>query len=446
MRLPCVPLAGTLTKRAAAAKLGPMRRCLGIALLVMGCLQLGFRGMQRVRVDVPAWDFASVYAAARTWMHGGDPYDLPSVVQTWREAGAFSHRDVSYFATVYPPSSLVTLMPLAALRAGPAMVLWMALCLALLAMQFAALIDMAQIRRGDGGRLLLWGAALASAPLQFGLLSGQLSMPAISLCILAFWCAGRERDGLAGALLGLACAVKPQMAAPFVMYYLVLRRLKIAGVASLVAAAIWAVAIGAMSVSHVHWVAGWSQSVAATTRLGGVNDYGWTNRFRDEIIDLKMLLIGVFHNPLALRAAVGGVTIVLLACYVGGFARRRPATSRDQLLALAALSALCLLPVYHRVYDAAIFTTALAWGLAELDGPRRGAAGAVLVAMTVFLIPFDSVKSLGSRLHRLSALGQSWWWQTLVVPHYAWGVLATAIVLLAVMACRRTDEGPERAG
>jgi hypothetical protein len=423
-----------------------MRKCLGIALLIMGCLQLGFRGRERVRVDVPAWDFASVYAAARTWMHGGDPYALPSVVQTWREAGAFSHRDVSYFATVYPPSSLVTIMPLAVLRAGPAMALWMALCVALLAMQFAALIDMAQIRRGGGGRLLLWGAAIASAPLQFGLLSGQLSMPAISLCIIAFWCAGRERDKLAGALLGLACAVKPQIAAPFVMYYLVLRRLKIVGLSTVVVALIWAVAIGAMSVSHVNWIAGWSQSVALTTRLGGVNDYGWTNRFRDEIIDLKILLIGVFHDPQVLRAGVAGVTIVLLACYMMGFWRRRPSTPRDELLMLAALSALCLLPVYHRVYDAALLTTALAWGLAELDGPRRGAAAAVLLPMTIFLIPFDSVKSLGSRLHRLSALGQTWWWQTLIVPHYAWGLLATAIALLAVAACKRNDEGSVRDG
>ncbi len=279
-----------------------MRRTLGILLLTVAVLQLGFRGLQRVRADVPAWDFASVYAAARTWMHGGDPYDLPAVVATWRGAGAFAHRDVSYFATVYPPSSLVTIMPLAVLPAAPAMILWMALTIALLALQFLALGDMAHLDRRDPRMLILIGASLASAALQFGILSGQLSIPAISLCIIAFWCAGRQRDTLAGVLLGLACAVKPQVAAPFALYYMILRRFNLVGFTILIGAAIWIVALIAMHGSHVDWIDGWKHSVAETTRVGGVNDYGWSNRFRDEIVDLKMVLVGFLHRPAVLRA------------------------------------------------------------------------------------------------------------------------------------------------
>jgi len=83
-----------------------MRRAIGIVLLLLGLAQLGYHEGQRIIYDVPAWDFDSVYAAARTWVHGGNPYDQAAVVETWRHAGWFPERDVSFFATVYPPSSL----------------------------------------------------------------------------------------------------------------------------------------------------------------------------------------------------------------------------------------------------------------------------------------------------------------------------------------------------
>ncbi len=130
--------------------------------------------------------------------------------------------------------------------------------------------------------------------------------------------------------------------------------------------------------------------------------------------------------------------VVLVACYVAWFPRGEKRTSRNELLALSALGAICLLPVYHRVYDVALLTTALAWALAELDGPRRGYARALLIPMAFFLIPFDSVKSVGNRLHRLSGLSQKWWWQSLVLPHYAWALLATTIVLLLAMRALST--------
>ncbi len=416
-----------------------MLKSLGIAFLTLAVLQLGFRGAQRVRVNVPAWDFASVYAAARTWVHGGNPYDLTAVVKTWHVAGAFADRDVSYFATVYPPSSLVMIIPLAVLPAGAAMIIWVILTLTLLLLQFLALADMAELKWRDPRTLVLAGAGLASAPLQFGILSGQLSLPAISLCIFAFWCAGNGRETLAGVLLGLACALKPQVAVPFVLYYLLLRRLNLAVVAIAVAAVVWIVAIGAMSASHVDWIHGWPQSMAATTRIGAVNDYGPANRFRDEIVDVKMVLVGLVHSPNVLRLIIAGVVLAMIAWYVRWFPPRQRRTNREELLVLATLSALVLLPVYHRVYDVTLLTIAFAWALAELYETRRSCARAILVALAVNLVPFDSVKSAGARLHFLSALSQKWWWQSLIVPHYAWALLATTILLLTAMSRRAAE-------
>jgi hypothetical protein len=64
----------------------------------------------------------------------------------------------------------------------------------------------------------------------------------------------------------------------------------------------------------------------------------------------------------------------------------------------------------------------------------------LMLVMAVFLIPFDSVKSVGNRLHHLGSLAQNRVWQTLIIPHYAWALLATTIVLLLAMRKREKRE------
>src|SRR6476660_9875911 len=125
--------------------MGVVRKFIAISLLMLAVLQLGFRGMQRARSDMPMWDFTSVYSAARTWIHGENPYDIERVVGTWRAAGAFSNRHVDTWALVYPPTSLLTVMPLALLPAAPAMIAWLLITLALLALQFAALAGLSRL-------------------------------------------------------------------------------------------------------------------------------------------------------------------------------------------------------------------------------------------------------------------------------------------------------------
>ncbi|HVT89660.1 MAG TPA: glycosyltransferase family 87 protein [Tepidisphaeraceae bacterium] len=411
-----------------------MRKCLGIAFLIFGLIQLGFRGTQRIRHDVPLWDFVSVHAAARTWAYGGDPYDLQSVLITWHTAGIFTDRDVSYFAPVYPPTSLVMMIPLAIVPAAPAMVIWLVFTILLLTVQLMALADLAGLDRRDARLLVLIGASIASAPLQFGILSGQLSLPAISMCIIAVWCASRHREIFAGLLIGLACALKPQIGGTFFVYYLFLRRFRVAGLALLVGGLIGAIALLGMKYSQIDWMSGWSHNVAATRAIGGVNDYGWANPFRDEIIDLKIILVSSGLSDFTLRGFVVCIVLILIASYLIWFPRGISRTARNELPALACLAAISLMPVYHRVYDASLLTIAFAWALAERDGSRRRETILLLAPMCLFLIPFDIVKSLGNRLPIITESSKTDWWQSLIAPHYAWGLLATTVGLLIVMA------------
>jgi hypothetical protein len=398
-------------------------------LILLAVAQLGFRGRQRMQNDLPLWDFLSVYSATRTWIQGGDPYDLPRVVETWRATGVYTDRDVSYWATVYPPNSLVMMAPLAMMPPVMAMLVWLAIMLVLIGLQFAALAQLVGTEKLGGKWLILVGAALFSAPFQFGILSGQLSMPAISLVAITFWCVARQRHLLGGILLGIACAIKPQVAGPFVIYYLITRRWKLSIAAMITGGAVLAIALVAMQLTHIPWLAGWTRSIQDTGRIGDVNDYGWANRFRDEIIDLKIILVSFISNPTLLRGAIGAITLGFLAWLVAVFPRGRAWSVSRETLALAGLSAIILLPIYHRVYDGALLATALAWALAELRGRWRGYSVAMLIAMLPFLVPFDIVKSVGTRKPAVAQMAESWWWESFFAPHYALGLLATTIVI-----------------
>jgi hypothetical protein len=224
-----------------------------------------------------------------------------------------------------------------------------------------------------------------------------------------------------------------------VAYYVLVRRFKVATPAIITGAGILAVSLAAMWFSKIDWLHGWRHSIAETTKLGAVNDYGWGNRFRDEIVDLKLLLIRPDQNPTLLRAMVAGVTLALAAWYLLLIQRARQWRGRDELVSLAALSAISLLPIYHRVYDVALLTTALAWALSELDSIRRRYAIAILVTMLPFLIPFDVVKSIGNRAPRMLEIAQTWWWQSYLAPHYAWGLIALTIVLMITMKLIRAQ-------
>src|SRR5258708_37393462 len=121
-----------------------------------------------------------------------------------------------------------------------------------------------------------------------------------------------------------------------------------------------------------------------------------------------MLLVSFLHDTRALRIAAEGIVLVLAVWYLRVFPRGVKRTDRDELLVLAGLSALALLPIYHRGYDIALLTTAVAWPLAEFDGPRRKYLIALLIPMVDGLMPFDIVEPLchrGAGRHRLNKSG-----------------------------------------
>jgi hypothetical protein len=257
--------------------------------------------------------------------------------------------------------------------------------------------------------------------------------------VLAFWCVRNQRERLAGVLLGLACALKPQVGAPFFAYFLFTRRFGVCKFAAILALAIVDLSLLGMRAMHVDWMTGWTRSVAATGLTGGVNDYHFTGPYRDEIMDLKMLLITLPVSARAIQLLIATITLVFMAGYFRWTWRADRQSAGNELLALGTLCAISLLPIYHRVYDATILTIALAWILNELDGVNWKRALTMLVPLTIFVTPFDVVGSVAKRVDVVARIAQTDIWQSIFAPHYAWGQFVATALLLRALYRHRDD-------
>jgi hypothetical protein len=64
---------------------------------------------------------------------------------------------------------------------------------------------------------------------------------------------------------------------------------------------------------------------------------------------------------------------------------------RSELLTISTLAVICLLPAYHRNYDAALLVFPLAWSISQLAGGSSTTAKVILALMLPFAIPGPSI-------------------------------------------------------
>ena len=404
-------------------------------LLTWAVAQVLVRGPIDVNGNVNLWDFASHYSSARLWLIGQNPYDNASLTVAWQASspGPFD-APLDYWYGLLPPGAYVVLAPLAALPAWAAALAWLALSAGAIAVCVSVALSLANIRPNSLNAWLLTGAALAAAPFQALLAVGQVSLFAVALILLAVWCARRDRAAHAGVLLAVAASFKPQLAAPFGLFYLCYRNWKLAGYATVTGLLLNGIGVAQLEWRGIDWWTMWTANIAASTRPGQANDPTFTGHWRHQIVSLTVLL----HALTASKLAVTLLNATLSAALVGTYAwlARRARFSADALLSVSILCAVGLLPVYHRSYDAALLIVPLAWALTSLRGPLRGAAWATLAALSVFLIPFDALVLARQKLGLFIEVSRTWWWTALVAPHHAWALLAVCACLLGALYLR----------
>jgi hypothetical protein len=369
----------------------------GIYLLLLGCVVFLLLGAAMENAaKFPLTDFKAIYYPAQTLLQHADPYLQRDVLRVYRAEGGDSLSDTAINRQIatqnqYLPTVFSFSAPFALLPWGPAHLVW-------LAFSFASLIL---------ASVLVWSLGADYSPVLAGalvglllanseviVLTGNIAGIAISLCAVAVWCFLRDRFVPLGILcLAVSLAVKPHDVG-FIWLYFVLaggiyrrRALQTLG------------ATVALSLPGVLWVwlvsPNWMQELRANILAysvhGGANDPGPASSGAhglDRIISLQSVISVFRDDPRFYNPAVYLLCAPILLIWVFAILRSRP-SPRRAWLALAAISAFTMLPVYHRQLDAKLLLlTVPACAMLWSEGRPIGRF-AVLISTAAFVLTGD---------------------------------------------------------
>lgn len=307
-------------------------------------------------------DFKAVYYGARCLMQHSDPYIEGEFLRVYRAEGgqfpsdpAISHLfSRAVLVCINMPTSLFLMVPFAILPWGLAHVLWMTLVAGSLFLAGFLVWNIAE-NYAHGISLLLICILLANSEILFA--SGNLAGIAVSLCVIAVWCFLRGRFVPAGIVcLAVSLAIKPHDAGLVWLYFLLIggvyrkRALQtlVLTIALCLPAVLW--------VTHVapQWMPELRSNLTVASAHGDLNDPGLASISRPgpgTIIDLQSAISVFWDNPRVYNPVSYLVCGALLLVWLVRTLRSQ-FTQRSAWLALAAITALSMLPVYHRLYDA----------------------------------------------------------------------------------------------
>jgi hypothetical protein len=307
-------------------------------------------------------DFKAVYYGARCLIQHRDPYKENEFLRVYLAEGGTLPSDpitLQQFRRAVPvfinlPTTLFLIAPLALLAWGPAHVLWILVLAAGLILAALLMWDLAE-RYAPYAALLLICIALANSELIFS--SGRSALLAVSLCAVAVWSFLKERFVLAGVLcMAVSLVIKPHDAGLVWLYFLLaggvyrkraLQTLLVVIVLS-VPAILW------VSQVSPHWIVEWRSNQSAISERGGLSDPGPTSismRNPDRVIDLQTVISVFRDDPRIYNPATYLICGALLLVW-SVRTLRSPFSQPSAWLALAAIAALSMLPIYHRQYDA----------------------------------------------------------------------------------------------
>lgn len=307
------------------------------------------------------WIPALILAAwSLAWGAGQALADSADLLRRVEEVALFLHRDDPYTDPdlTYPPSALpVFTLLLGALPSGSEPAAWLALNLAA---ALALVFGLRAVWANSADRawvvpLACW--VLAARPTRAGLALGQFHLIPVALAVWTIPALAARRERLAGALLGIAL-IKPTMAAPLWVVWMVRGHRRAAGVALAVQAGL--ILLASVWLSRPPWtlVAGFLSNARGQSAAGSLDLPG---------------LLGRAGAPETLALLAGGGLIVLNALV----AWRTRAASEATATALALTTA--AVATYHRHYDLVLLLPAV------LAVGRRAPALGIPIAL--LLIP-----------------------------------------------------------
>src|ERR1035438_6748298 len=342
----------------------------GLYMLLLGSVVFVLLGGVLEKVSpAPMSDFKAVYYSARCLIQHTDPYKNGEILRVYQaDGGQFPSDPIisrsvrrAILVCINLPTSLFLVAPFAILPWRPAHVLWMILMGGSLILAAFLMWDI-----GAGYAPVIAGALIGFvlANSEILVINGNAAGVVIGLCVVAVWCFLKRRFAVVGVLcLAISLVFKPHDAGLVWLYFLLaggvfrkraLQALVVTIVLSL-PAILW--------VSEVapHWMQELHSNLQEISARGELNDPGPSSTGAHTVIMVISLqsIFSLFrddprfYNPATYLLA--GLPILL---WIVVTLRSRFSTERAWL-ALAAISALSMLPVYHRLYDAKLLLLAV---------------------------------------------------------------------------------------
>jgi hypothetical protein len=361
-------------------------------------------------------DFKFVYLDTRCLLENRDPYDGDQMMSVYLEEGGTlpSNRTEqdrvrqAIALMVYFPSAFPVVAPFAMLPFGAAHVLWSGLTVFVITLAAFLMWILAQ-DRAPNAAFYLACFVLANSGILFA--GGNPAGFAIGLCLVAVWCFLKEKHTyLAICCFAVSLALKPHDTGLVWLYFLLagglLRRRALQTFAMVVVLGLPAI----LWVTHVspHWMNELSANLSSAAAPGGVNDPGPTSMSGTGggmVIDLQTV-VSLFRNDPAFYNPITYVIFGLLLLVWIIVVLRSSRTAPNHYLALAAIAALSMLPVYHRPHDAKLLLLTLP-ACAALAS-QAGAIGRIAVVLNSAAIVLTSDLPLGMLALLTKDLNGTW--------------------------------------
>ncbi|HVZ83942.1 MAG TPA: hypothetical protein VG893_09745 [Terracidiphilus sp.] len=385
----------------------------GLYLIMLGSSVFVLLGISLVIIlpCISKGDFQGMFYSASCALHRQDPYNQANLIAVYEAAAPFSESDPA-FRTIqsfycYFPNAFAITVPFALMPFWAAQVLW----LFFIAITFIA------------ASLLMWIQASNIYPRLTGalvclllcnsgglLLIGNAAGIAVSLCVIAVWCFLNNRYIALGILcLAISLTLKPNDTGLIWVYFL------LAGRVQRRRALLTAALTGILALPCVFWISTFAPhwrheiqaNIAADSAPGHNSDPGpnsLTGRVSDSVIDFQTVTGMYFPDPAVYNRVAWLLTVPLILFWA--FALwKYPHTKVEAWYAIASISALSMLPLYHRQHDAKLILLTLPAAIMLMREQRLQGRIALVLSIACFSLIGDLWLAKYFFIERLIASG-----------------------------------------
>ena len=411
-----------------------------ILMLVIVVLSLGDFVLQGIVPSITRGksDFTDPFVAGWIWRHGSNPYDVVQATISGRNLTGSSMRVVA----IYPPTAYLMVSPLTFLQWKWANFVFTVLETLAACGTAACVVAISGRSLRESQAWIVFAAVLAFASFHTALHVANISVITAGLSALLIYLASRGKYFSAGVLLAVAAGLKPHVGIWLIAFYALKRKWRLVWAGSLSGILLLVIAVVRIGLPAKVLVSNYRANLHNWFRPGGENDFSLANPLRFELANLQVALdpwlgySGAYI--LAFGLAALGIGLWIYAVH------RNPKCSTA--LAVSSLLALTFLPIYHRVYDTAILTLALAWIFEperiESDRKQKILKRISKVLFFLLMLPIQSV-AVRAQSYLSQAELHSWWWNLVIAPYTSWILLAFSAVLLYALLISCRPEDPE---